>query len=57
MKLTPLAGHSQVAALAKVLPGPAAASNGASMDTDDVEDVSLRAIDDMGAENQRRCEF
>ena len=45
----------QCAALTGVLPPPAAASNGGAMDTDDVEDVSLRHIGDMAAENQRRC--
>ena len=45
----------QCEALSKVLPPPAPSANGAAMDSDDVEDVSLRSIEDMAAENQRRC--
>ena len=45
----------QCEALSKVLPPPPPSANGAAMDADDVEDVSLRSIDDMAAENQRRC--
>ena len=40
--------------MSKVLPAPSPTASSAAMDTDDVEDVSLRAIDDMAAENQRR---
>ena len=46
----------QCGTLAKILPPPEAIANGGlPMDSDDVEDATLRTIDDMAAENQRRC--
>jgi len=48
----------QVALISKALPPkPSANGSAASMEVDEdlTEDVALRSIDDMGAENQRRC--
>ena len=48
---------AQVALISRALPAkPSANGSTSSMDVDEdaVEDVALRTIDDMGAENQRR---
>ena len=46
----------QVALISRALPAVPSANGSASMDVEDdfIEDVALRSIDDMGAENQRR---
>ncbi len=54
----PVSRSAQVALISKALPPkPSANGSAASMEVDEdlTEDVALRSIDDMGAENQRRC--